>query len=220
MQAIIVSHIGANSSRGGRYVAKAASARGRFSVQDNDPTITRKTVEALADAAALGLCRKLDWLDLPLVRGGLNGRGDFVYVLQAPECTLYPSKKAEPDSVLIDPKEFTDSEWSDLFYACELIPRATIARRSADNRHDADAFNASRADVVEAINSCNAKADSVRAGELGDSEEAEDLDIEEWADQLEQIAIRLADLLGSCSCSGRAWEAVHYADCDLAGVTR
>lgn len=98
--------------------------------------------------------------------------------------------------ILIDPKKFTDSQWSELFNASDLIPPSD-SRRPQDYRPNAESFTATVDDVESAILACRNKAERVRAGELGPSDAGEGVDIEEWADELDQAAEVLNGLLAT-----------------------
>ena len=77
--------------------------------------------------------------------------------------------------VTIDPAGFTDTQWTEAFYASELLP--------GDERQYSAAFRATAEDIRRAAGCCRSKAVRVRAGELG-TEGGE----EQWAVDLEEAA--------------------------------
>jgi hypothetical protein len=82
-----------------------------------------------------------------------------------------------------------------MFNACELIP-PNEDKTPAEQKHRAKAFTATREDIQQAIASCESKAERVRAGELGKTDEGEGVDIDDWANDLETAAAVLRELIG------------------------
>lgn len=88
MQAITVKFYGPTNATGSKYVARSASGVSA-SVQSDDAL----SADANRDAAALALCKKLGWSG-SMVSGGLNSKGDTVYVFVTPgnRVVAYPAK--------------------------------------------------------------------------------------------------------------------------------
>jgi hypothetical protein len=84
MQAIVVKYLGPSNSRGSRY--KAIASAGSVTLQADD----RLSLEENKNAAAIALCKKLDWLPpyYPLLYSGGLPNGDEVYVLAHEQCKV------------------------------------------------------------------------------------------------------------------------------------
>jgi len=97
--------------------------------------------------------------------------------------------------VTIDPKDFTGEQWRDLYYATSDIPSPS-GFVPTDDHSDAMPFKATRKATELAAKACRTKADSVRAGDYGESDEDEEIDIEDWGDVLDETAGILEGYLG------------------------
>ena len=80
----------------------------------------------------------------------------------------------------IDPAQFSDGEWEELYNAATLTPRTMEARSSAR------AFRRPRKHIELAIEACINRADEVREMHNDD----------DWADDLSAAASRLREILG------------------------
>ena len=80
----------------------------------------------------------------------------------------------------IDPAQFTDGEWEELYNASTITPRTMEARSSARP------FHRPRKSIELAIECCINRADEVR--EMHDDDE--------WAEDLSNAALRLREILG------------------------
>jgi hypothetical protein len=87
MKAITVKFYGPTNTRPARIVATAEGGH-KFSIGAHSPEIEHKNSDSIYDHAAVELCKRLNWMQFPLVRGGLNAAGDRVYVMDAPECRI------------------------------------------------------------------------------------------------------------------------------------
>jgi hypothetical protein len=88
----------------------------------------------------------------------------------------------------INPADFSETQWIEAFYASELLP--------GDDYSAAEPFEASAEAVSEAAACCRSKAERARDGELGESDKGEGVDIEDWADDLDEAAAVLEAYLG------------------------
>jgi len=88
----------------------------------------------------------------------------------------------------INPADFTETQWIEAFYASELLP--------TDDFGAAEPFEATPEAISDAAACCRSKAERVRDGELGESDESEGVDIDEWGDDLDEAAGVLEAYLG------------------------
>lgn len=86
MKAIVVKYFGPGNVRGSRYVATAEGGN-RISCH----AVIELTAQGNKDAAAVALCRKMQWTQHPLYSGGLPN-GDEVYVMAAEYCKVEVAK--------------------------------------------------------------------------------------------------------------------------------
>lgn len=89
----------------------------------------------------------------------------------------------------IDPSKFNDSQWSEMYYADGQLLLST------DRREDAKVKSVSRRQLLALISDVRAKSLSVLAGDLGESDEGDGVDIEEWGEDLSEAAGILEGLL-------------------------
>ncbi len=90
-------------------------------------------------------------------------------------------------NLTVKPSDFNERQWVEVFYASELAP--------SDDHQDSEPFEATPEAVEQAAASCRSKAERVRDGELGDSDEGDGVDIEDWADDLDEAAAILEGYL-------------------------
>lgn len=87
MKAITVKYHGATNTKPAKFVASAEGVKG-VSVSAHTSKVEHLQIDSVADYAAIELCKRYGWTSHALIRGGLNGKGDLVYVFDAPECRV------------------------------------------------------------------------------------------------------------------------------------
>lgn len=96
----------------------------------------------------------------------------------------------------IDPADFTDTEWGELYYASQITPRRY------EFRDDAKPFRRTKKQIRLAIMCAENKAESISLGLLGKEDEpGQDA---EWIQSLESAAKKLRLLIGPDRISKRS----------------
>lgn len=101
-----------------------------------------------------------------------------------------PKTKLRSKLITIDPKDFTSSQWVEMYNAsgcCDYMGRGN------EKHHHAKAVKVSKAVCLQMAGWCEGMAERVRDGEYGESDET--VNIDEWADQLDQAAAVLEGYL-------------------------
>ncbi len=103
------------------------------------------------------------------------------------------------NAATVDPTDFTPSQWREVFYCSELIPRQ-FGNCSGDSHEEAKPFDATCDDIAQAALCCRNKAEGLEDGtSVLCSPGDDDVDEEEWADELNEAAAVLEGYL-VCIC--------------------